>query len=122
MFEKSKSAITFKEFEDKLNMVNNFESDWGHFYDTDYNMDDKNSNNINNVFKEKINRIPKVLKKKYFVDIEKKELLKVEKYNYEYGDGDYKNETSITIIRSFLDVIQLTFITLTMGYFIFKII
>ena len=44
MFEKSKSAITFKEFQDKLNIVNNFESDWGHFCYIDYNEDDKNEN------------------------------------------------------------------------------
>ena len=37
MFEKSKSSITFKEFQDKMNIVNNFENDWGHFYDPDNN-------------------------------------------------------------------------------------
>ena len=43
MFEKSKSAITFKEFQDTLNVINNFENEWGHFCDPD------NNNNINNI-------------------------------------------------------------------------
>ena len=37
MLEKSKSAITFEEFKKKLNEVNDFENDWGHFYDPDNN-------------------------------------------------------------------------------------
>ena len=43
MFEKSKSAITFKEFQDTLNTINNFDNEWGHFCDPD------NNNNINNI-------------------------------------------------------------------------
>ena len=43
MFEKSKSAITFKEFQDKLNVINNFDNEWGHFYDPE------NNNNVNNI-------------------------------------------------------------------------
>ena len=133
MFEKSKSAITFKEFQDNLNIVNNFESDWGHFYDTDYNTEYNNNNiNINNniLFKYKPNMKPKFLKKNYFVDIEKQEKQKkeenpkLEKYNYEEEKdiNEYKDERVITIIKSIFDIIQITFITITIGYFIFKII
>ncbi len=43
MFEKSKSAITFKEFQDTLNVINNFDNEWGHFYDPE------NNNNVNNI-------------------------------------------------------------------------
>jgi len=131
MFEKSKSAITFKEFQDKLNIVNNFESDWGHFYDTDYNTE-YNNNNINNniLFKDKPNMKPTFSKKNYFVDIEKQEKQKkeenpkLEKYNYEEKKdiNEYKDERVITIIKSIFDIIQITFITITIGYFIFKII
>ncbi len=136
MFEKSKSAITFKEFQDKLNIVNNFESDWGHFCYIDYNEDDKNENsninikninninikknNSNNLLKSKIIKTQPVFKKIYFVDIEKLEKQnKKEVPKTEYND---ENETAITIIRGCLTAIQITFITLTMGYFIFKII
>jgi len=43
MFEKSKSEITFKEFQNTLNVINNFENEWGHFCDPE------NNNNINNI-------------------------------------------------------------------------
>ena len=32
---KSKSAITFQEFKNKMNDANDFENDWGHFVDID---------------------------------------------------------------------------------------
>jgi len=142
MFEKSKSAITFKEFQDKLNIVNNFESDWGHFCYIDYNDDDKNENNKININKSNINinksniNINKnnsnnLLKnKKYFVDIEKlekqnkKEVPKPE-YNDESkcnDESEYNDEPAITVIRGCLTVIQLTLITIVVGYFIFKIV
>ena len=35
MFEKSKSAITFKEFQNNMNIANDFDDDWGHFWDND---------------------------------------------------------------------------------------
>ena len=142
MFEKSKSAITFKEFQDKLNIVNNFESDWGHFCYIDYNEDDKNENsninikninninikknNSNNLLKSKIIKTQPVFKKIYFVDIEKLEKKnKKEVPKTEYNDEskyNNENETAITIIRGCLTAIQITFITIVMGYFIFKVI
>lgn len=136
MFEKSKSAITFKEFQDKLNIVNNFESDWGHFCYIDYITDDKNENNNININKSNINinkskiNINKsnsnnLLKnKKYFIDIEKLEKQnKKEDPKPECNDeAGYNNETAITVIRGCLTFIQITIVTTVMGYFIFKII
>lgn len=130
MFEKSKSSITFKEFQDKINIMNNFESDWGHFCYIDYNDDDTNeNNNSNNLLKNKINKKEPVFKKKYFVDIEKlekqnkKELPKTEKYEAEYNDkAEYEDGTAIIVIRGFLTAIQITLITIVMGYFIFKVV
>ena len=127
MFEKSKSAITFKEFQDKLNIVNNFESDWGHFCYIDYISDDKNENNNINVNKSNNNLLKN---KKYFVDIEKLEKQnKKEALKPEYADESkcndepgYNNETAITFIRGCLTFIQITIVTTVMGYFIFKII
>ena len=138
MFEKSKSksAITFKEFQDKLNIVNNFESDWGHFCYIDYISDDKNENskvntnkiNVNtnkiriNINKRNSNNLLK--NKKYVVDIEKLEKQnKNEHIKSEYNDEpEYNNETAITVIRGCLTAVQITLITIVMGYFIFKII
>ena len=37
MYNKSKSTITFKEFEKKINENNTFENDWGFYVDIDDN-------------------------------------------------------------------------------------
>ena len=52
MFEKSKSAITFKEFQTKMNIVNNFDNDWGYFCDIeklDENDNKKNKHYLKDV-------------------------------------------------------------------------
>jgi preprotein translocase subunit SecF len=73
MFEKSKSAITFKEFQDTLNTINNFDNEWGHFCDPD------NNNNINNIIQNnfyqptKIKEIEIKIKKPTKIEIKIKE-------------------------------------------------
>lgn len=137
MFEKSKSEITFKEFEKKINEVNIFENDWGHFCDPD-----DNNNNNNNIFQPnlyyqkkpkiipkinpkiipKINpksnteKIEKIIKiETPFVDIEKLE--NKEKLDYKEEEDD-----NIYIIETVVECVKKVFITFTMFYFIFKII
>lgn len=131
MFEKSKSEITFKEFEKKINEINIFENDWGHFCDPD-----DNNNNNNNIFQPnvyyqkkskiipKINpksnteKIEKIIKiETPFIDIEKLEKLEnKEKLDYKEEDDN------IYIIETVVECVQKVFITFTMFYFIFKII
>jgi len=52
MFEKTKekSSISFKEFQEKINVVNNFENDWGYFYDPDININININTNTNTKF------------------------------------------------------------------------
>ena len=57
MFEKSKSAITFKEFQNTLNVINNFDNEWVHFCDPD------NNNNINNIIQNNFYQYKKEIKK-----------------------------------------------------------
>jgi hypothetical protein len=139
MFEKSKSAITFEEFKKKINEVNNFENDWGHFYDPD---NDSNINNNNNIFKHNLYKPKKVEIKKVeakkietnkietnkietnkievkrenedFIDIEKLE--KIKKLHDEEDD-----ETNV-VVEIVFNCVKKIFITFTMVYFIFKII
>jgi hypothetical protein len=134
MFEKSKSALSFKEFQSKMNMINNFENDWGHFYDPDFG--DSNMNNNHNIlFHHNLHRPKRDLKKikqiqiekqkqKSFIDLEKqnKPVIKKEmeereeKYIYE------EESKTINIIETILNYSQTVLITIAMGYFIFKII
>ena len=69
MFEKSTSAITFKEFQNTLNVINNFDNEWGHFCDPD------NNNNINNIIQNNFYQYKKEIKK----TSQTKELIKIEK-------------------------------------------
>ena len=75
MFEKTKtkakSSISFKEFQEKINVINNFENDWGYFYDPDINI------NIN------INTNSKFIPKQYFQPKKQEEIfINIEKiYN-----------------------------------------
>ena len=140
MFEKSKSAITFKEFESKMNIVNNFDSDWGHFCDTDIFNTNTNANNFNQLFQNNLQKPKKRgLKTKLSEKIEaqeqeqeqaqeenqeediekqkeeKEQAIDIEKNNYE-------DNKIITVIEKIMNCIQMTFITLTMAYFIFKVI
>jgi len=62
MFEKSKSEITFKEFESKMRMINNFENDWGHFYVPDFS-DSEINNESTPIFKINLYKPKKETKK-----------------------------------------------------------
>ena len=135
MFEKSKSSITFKEFENKLNIITEFESDWGHFYDTDYE-DECNTNiNLNPIFHHKIHKPKKRIYKKRLIDIENQELekentkqkikenAKQSEKEKQPDDYNYEKENKIVdVIRKVLVCVQMTCITIAMGYVILKIV
>ena len=121
MFEKSKSEITFKEFQYKLNIVNNFENEWGHFCDPDDNSNTIFYNNLYEPIKKKVKKIKKIEERKErkverkerkvekveepFIDIEKLE--KLENKIDEYENDDIK----FCIIDTIFICISLTFIT-----------
>lgn len=118
MFEKSKSAITFKEFQNKLNMVNNFENDWGYFCDPD--------NYIAQNKKEPFNDIEKNIEK-----IKPSKIEKIEKYKPVPIDSLIRNDvkynydndnTKIYIVESILNCIGTIFITFSVTYFIKTVI
>jgi len=136
MFEKSKSAITFKELQDKMNIVNNLENDWGHFYDPD----DNNVLFLDNSYfyrePQKPTQIP-IQKptqipiqepiQKPFIDIEKQKPepeqnpeQKPEIFNLK--NYIYKNNKITIFIETIFTYIKTPLITLSMAYFIFKII
>jgi|688.fasta_scaffold314735_2 hypothetical protein len=139
MFEKSKSAITFEEFKKKINEVNNFENDWGHFYDPD---NDSNVNNNNNIFKHNLYKPKKVEIKK--VEIKKVEAKKIETNKIETNKIEVKRENedfidieklekikklhdeeddeTNVVVEIVFNCVKKIFITFTMVYFIFKII
>jgi hypothetical protein len=77
MFEKSKSAITFKEFQDTLNTINNFDNEWGHFCDPD------NNNNINNIIQNNFYQPTKIkekeikIKKPTKIEIKEEQIQKI---------------------------------------------
>jgi hypothetical protein len=140
MLEKSKSAITFEEFKKKLNQVNDFENDWGHFYDPD-----NNDNNIfqNNFYKPEIKKIEKKEKKEKKEEIKikreteideideikikvKREDIKIKVKSDYFIDPEnpYYNEEDdkkIFIIATVAECVKKIFITFTMVYFVFKI-
>lgn len=111
MFEKSKSEITFKEFQYKLNIVNNSENEWGHFCDPDDNSNTIFYNNLYEPIKKKVKKIKKIEERKVekveepFIDIEKLE--KLENKIDEYENDDIK----FCIIDTIFICISLTFIT-----------
>jgi hypothetical protein len=122
MFEKSKSAITFKELQNKLNMVNNFENDWGYFCDPD--------NYIAQNKKEPFNDIEKNIEK-----IEPAKIEKIKKYNpvpinslirndvnYKYDYNNDNENTKIYLVESILNCISTIFITFSVAYFIKAVI
>ena len=133
MFEKSKSEITFKEFEKKINEANIFENDWGHFCDPD---DNNNNNNIfqpNLYYQKKPKIIPKIIPKINPKFNTEKKINKIEKIETPFVDIeklenkeniDYKEEEddNIYIIETVVECVKKVFITFTMFYFIFKII
>jgi HD superfamily phosphohydrolase len=82
MFEKSKSAVTFKEFQDKMNIVNDFEDDWGHFCDLDPS-NNSNTNftinsNTNILFKDTLDKPKRKFKKLFQKEQEDSKQLKEE--------------------------------------------
>jgi uncharacterized protein (UPF0305 family) len=111
MFEKSKSEITFKEFQYKLNIVNNFENEWGHFCDPDDNSNTIFYNNLYEPIKKKVKKIKKIEERKVekveepFIDIEKLE--KLENKIDEYENDDIK----FCIIDTIFICLSLTFVT-----------
>ena len=132
MFEKSKSAISFSEFQKKINIVNNFENDWGHFYDHD-EPDDNNSNNNyvfqNNLFQHKVKKI------KTIVDIENKKPENIEAENIENIEAENKkaenieknnnyneDNTRIYVIETIFTAIKISAIILLNYYFIYYVI
>jgi hypothetical protein len=132
MFEKSKSAITFKEFESKMNIVNNFDSDWGHFCDTDiFNTNtNTNANNFNQLFQ---NNLQKPKKRDFKIKLPEKieaqeqaqeqaQEEDIEEQKQELEKNNYEDNKIITVIEKIMNCIQMTFITLTIAYFIFKVI
>ena len=134
MFEKSKSAITFKEFQDKMNIVNNFENDWGHFYDPDNN----NMLFLDNLYLypelqkpiQNSKQIPKPIQKpiqkdtqESFIDIEKQEYQEHQKPEISNLKNYIYKINKITIfIETILTYIKTPLITLSMAYFILKVI
>ena len=84
MFEKTKtkakSSISFKEFQEKINVINNFENDWGYFYDPDINI------NIN------INTNSKFIPKQYFQPKKQEEIfINIEKIYNKKKETDTNN-------------------------------
>lgn len=65
MFEKSKSAITFKEFQDKMNTANDFDNDWGHFCYLDPSNNSTATTNANTIilFKDTLDNPKREFKK-----------------------------------------------------------
>ena len=95
MFEKTKtkakSSISFKEFQEKINVINNFENDWGYFYDPDINI------NIN------INTNSKFIPKQYFQPKKQEEIfINIEKiYNKKKEtDTNVKESQDINVKES----------------------
>ena len=152
MFEKSKSSITFKEFQGKINTVNNFENDWGHFYDPD-------NNNIlfldnSHLYREPQKKMPMPIQKPIqkdkqepiqkpiktpilnpilkpiqkdkqepFIDIEKQQQKPEQKPEIpNLKNYIYKINKTTIFIGTIFTYIKTSLITLTMAYFIFKII
>jgi len=76
MFEKSKSAITFKEFQDKMNIANNFDNDWGHFCDPDPSTSTSTSTsvNVNILFQDNLHKLKKKELKKLLQKEQEKNL------------------------------------------------
>jgi len=128
MFEKSKSEITFKEFQHKLNILHNFEDDWGHFCDPE---DDTNNNIFYNNLYKSIKKVKEVkVKEEKVVQKEEKVVQKVvekeekvveklnqnykyenEYKNYEYENDDIKKYYIIDTVFNCISVIFITFVS-----------
>jgi len=120
MFEKSKSAITFKEFQDTLNTINNFDNEWGHFCDPD------NNNNINNIIQNnfyqptKIKEIEIKIKKPTKIEIKIKEE-KEEKIKEQIEKEEkIKEQIKISIIKNIFNYTIIISISISF-YVIYKL-
>lgn len=136
MFEKSKSAITFKEFQDKMNIANDFDDDWGHFCYLDQNNKantvilfkdtlDKPKREFKKLFqeedlKEEQKEIEKIIKE-IFIDIEDENKTPDEDDNKK-NNPYLKDTIKVTIIKNIFKCFEVVFITSIMGYFIFNIL
>ena len=126
MFEKSKSEITFKEFQNKINIVNNFENDWGHFYDPDNN----DILFVDNLYLYREPQFP--IQKPPIQEPIKTQPIQEPSFDIENQKKEKKEIPNLKIhnknnkITVFMETIfiyfKTSFITLTMAYFIFKII
>ena len=139
MFEKSKSEITFKEFQSKMNMINNLENDWGHFYDPDFYDENSDINrDFNTLFKDTIFK-KEIFKKEIYkqekikqinIDIEnqdhkKKQIQETSKLINGLNKEDYVYEEDskiINIIETIMNYTETSLVTFVMVYFIFKVI
>jgi hypothetical protein len=149
MFEKSKSAITFKEFQKKMNIVNDFDNDWGHFCDPDTFI--YTNTNYIKLFKDTLERPKKRYQKSQLLEkiekleqekLEQKKIEKIEeekfidiekqkqKQNEKYEEPDtskgihnyHDNNYLVDIFESVINGVQTSFIILTMVYVIFNVL
>ena len=152
MFEKSKSAITFKEFQNNMNIANNFYDDWGHFCD----IDPSNNNptpNANILFQDTLHKQKREFKKLFQKEQEEnleedlkqlkqeseeqKEIEKIikeifvdiEEENNNPDENDNKKNNhllkdarKVAITKNILKCFKVIFITSIMVHFIFNIL
>jgi len=136
MFEKSKSAITFKEFQAKMNIADNFDNDWGHFCEIDVSNNASTLNTIN-LFKDTLHKPPKREFKKLFqeekeLELEKQKEIFIDVENENENENDNKNDnknkyylkdaTKVTIINNIFKCFEVIIVTSVMVYFIFNIL
>lgn len=136
MFEKSKSAITFKEFQNNMNIANDFDDDWGHFWDNDQSNNINTNPDINILFKDTLYKSKKREFKKLFQKEEEeinkimKEIfidIKDENDNPEENDNKknihyLKDTTKVKIIKNIFKCFEVIIVTSVMSYFIFNIL
>ena len=139
MFEKSKSAITFKEFQNNMNIANDFDDDWGHFYDLDIsNNKPVVTPNTIILFKDPLEKPKREFKKllqkeEKELELEKqKEIEKIIKEIFIDVENDNKNDNKnkyylkdaikVTIINNIFKCFEVIIVTSVMVYFIFKVL
>ena len=150
MFEKSKSVITFKEFQDKMNIANDFDDDWGHFYDLDIsNNKPVVTPNTIILFKDPLEKPKREFKKLFQKEEEKhqekeekelelekqKEIEKIIKEIFIDVENDNKNDKNdnknkyylkdaikVTIINNIFKCFEVIIVTSVMVYLIFNVL
>jgi hypothetical protein len=146
MFEKSKSEITFKEFQNQMNIANDFDNDWGHFCELDISNNASSPNTII-LFKDPLDKpakreFKKLFQKKEEKHQEQKEELELEKQkeiekiikeifidveNEKLDENDnntnyLKDDTKVAIIKNVFKCFEVVSVTSVMVYFIFNIL